>query len=294
MRNGGRHLATALDSLLVQTLPVTIVALDDASTDGSPEILASYGDRMRHERSERRLGLVDAWRRVHELALEAAPDARYFAWASDHDVWEPRWAEALADALDAQPEAVLAHPLTEPIDEEGSHYKRRSQGFDTAGVRDPLERVRRTNRSTRPGDLVYGLYRVDALRRCGPFPRTLLPDRLLLGRLAVEGEVVHVPEPLWRRRYRRGVKPSLSRQRASLFGDRVPLAAYGPFWASHARWFLASLPHRPDRLRLTLAYTTSAIGAVSRQRSTHRRRMRRRSWKRARRRAARLRRGPPL
>src|SRR2546428_13497796 len=45
--NYGRFLPEAIDSALNQTYRHTeVIVVDDGSTDGSPEIIASYGDRI--------------------------------------------------------------------------------------------------------------------------------------------------------------------------------------------------------------------------------------------------------
>ena len=46
--NYGRFLAAAIESALAQTYPATeVVVVDDGSTDGSPDIIAGYGSRVR-------------------------------------------------------------------------------------------------------------------------------------------------------------------------------------------------------------------------------------------------------
>jgi glycosyltransferase involved in cell wall biosynthesis len=46
--NGETHLRESLDSILGQTYPrLEVIVVDDASTDSTPDILASYGDRIR-------------------------------------------------------------------------------------------------------------------------------------------------------------------------------------------------------------------------------------------------------
>lgn len=277
--NGERFVDEALDSLLAQRdSRAVLVAVDDCSTDRTRELVAARGIPLRDH--DERLGLVASWRDAFAFAVASAPDARYFAWGSDHDVWHPDWLAALVQALEDRPEAVLAYPLAEAIDEDGSPLRRQQPRFETRGIRDPLTRVRRTNAGMRAGDMVYGLFRVDALERCGPFPATLLPDRLLLARLALEGEFIQVDLPLWQRRYRKGVVASLPRQRRSLFTGSTPLAAYLPWWAPHGVAFWQSLDG-PLRMRLqaTSVYLTSGYLAVRRERAEaaqRRRRLRRR------------------
>ena len=51
------------------------------------------------------------------------------------------------------------------------------------------------------GNMVYVLYRADALARAGVFRSVLAPDRLLLTELALQGQFVQVPDVLWYRRF---------------------------------------------------------------------------------------------
>ena len=170
VRNGERWLAEALDSLLSQTPPPAgVVVVDDSSSDGTPAILRRYVEagRIVSVRSEERLGLVDAWRRAYAEARKHRPAAPYFAWGSDHDLWQPGWLESLAAELDAHPDALLAYPHVQRIGEEGEQLRTPARPFDTVGVTDPLRRLRLTAHGMRAGDMVYGLHRVEALERVG-------------------------------------------------------------------------------------------------------------------------------
>src|SRR5689334_6463712 len=208
--NGEAHLAEAIESLLSQTRSdLAIVVVDDASTDATAEICARYArhdSRVSYARNDRRLGLSGNWQRAFELAGERHPSARYFAWASDHDVWGPRWHERLATELERHEETVLAYPLAVRIDDFGSEYPTRERLFDTEGIADPRERLRRASGGLRgAGEIVYGLMRRSAIERAGGFPVAMLADRLFLARLALEGEFRQVRERLWYRRFRAGV-----------------------------------------------------------------------------------------
>jgi glycosyltransferase involved in cell wall biosynthesis len=56
--NGERFLRESLDSILGQTYPrLEVIAVDDASTDATPEILRSYRDRIRVERHPETRGI---------------------------------------------------------------------------------------------------------------------------------------------------------------------------------------------------------------------------------------------
>ena len=236
--NGEAHIAEALESLLSQTRSdLAVVVVDDASTDATAEVCARYvqhDSRVSYARNDRRLGLSRNWQRAFELAGERHPAAHYFAWASDHDIWGPRWHERLAAELEAHGEAVLAYPFAVRVDDAGSEYPTRDRVFDTVGVIDPHDRVRRVAGELRgAGELVYGLMRRSAVERGGAFPVAMLADRLFLVRLALEGEFHQVRERLWYRRFRAGVRMSNARQRRAAFPQGAPPSAYAPWWLTH-------------------------------------------------------------
>jgi glycosyltransferase involved in cell wall biosynthesis len=227
VHNPGPHLREALGTLLAQEGPrLAIVALDDCSSDDSPETLqqlARDDPRLVVHLSRERLGIPRAWNRVMELALKAAPRARFAAWAGDHDRWDPRWLESLGSALDRRPDAALAVALTRKIDTSGAMVRDDDRRLDTCGITSPLERVRTTVRCMAAGNQVYGLFRRSALERILPLPRVLLYDRLLLAAAAIEGCVVQVDEYLWERRtFAKPLETVLDRERASFWPEGAP------------------------------------------------------------------------
>jgi hypothetical protein len=216
--NSARYFRAATDSILAQTDGnFVLVMLDDGSSDEVEGMAREYETRdrrVRYWRHAQRLGMVPTWREVVEIARREYPEAEYFAWVSDHDLWEPQWLARMAAELDAHPDAVLAYSQTLRIDEQGAMMDKEPRMFDTSGVTDRRDRWRRFAWSGfGSGDMVYGLMRRRALEAAGVFRPVLNPDRLLIAELTLRGQILQVTEPLWSRRQAR--IPSLARQSES-------------------------------------------------------------------------------
>ena len=252
--NHADDLPETLESLLTQTYrDFRLVCVDDQSTDATGEIIREYAardPRIVYTRNPRRLGMIDNWRRAFELALEDTPGAEYFAWASDHDIWHPRWLRTLVAVLDQYPEVVLAYPRNRRIGPDGVMTDKRPWEFETAGVDDLRTRFRLTMRHMSAGNMIYGLAHAEAILCAGVFRHVLVPDRLLLMELSLDGQFRQVPEVLWFRRWY-GRIFSLRRQRRAFFPNGRPLYAYVPWWISHATaltWILGVRGERRPRI----------------------------------------------
>ena len=234
--NHAAHFREAIESVLNQTFTdFALVLVDDESTDETPHVAREYealDSRVWYCRNDRRLGLIDNSRKALAVARARHPEADYFAWVSDHDLWHPRWLQALVDTLDANPGVVLAYPLNRRIGPSGELLKRLPWRFDTFGVASPWTRLRVGIRQMRAGNMVYGLYRIDVLERAGVYRKVVIPDRLLFAELSLSGQFKQVSQVLWFRRWY-GRVFSLERQRASFFVSQRPLYAYVPWWLSH-------------------------------------------------------------
>lgn len=189
----GRLLAEALDSLLAQDYPnLGVVAIDDGSSDATPEVLADYAsrnpDRFRWERQENQ-GQAAALNRGFEIA-----EGSLLGYLSSDDVLHPEAVSRLAAELDRRPDAVLAYPAYRVIDEDG-------EVVDTMTPPDysRTESIRLQDTIVGPG----ALFRAEALRRAGGLRTDLryLADNELWLRLSRVGPFVRIPEPLasWRR-----------------------------------------------------------------------------------------------
>jgi hypothetical protein len=267
------YLPEALETLLGQRSDgVEIVLRDDCSSDDTIAIARRYasGDRRLHVYTgERRLGLAGNWWATFERARALHPQAEYFAWGSDHDVWHPSFVERLVAALDARPSAVLAYPRNVRIDAGGVVLREPWSDRDTASITDVRTRVDAAYRLMVPGDMVYGVMRAEALERAR-FDPVLVPDRLLLAKLAMQGEFVQVPQVLWRRRFVHPVTPE--RQRRALYPNGAPWWSLLPWWVPHvfllARAAISEEPYpglsRRQHLSLGMAITRIAVGMHAR------------------------------
>jgi len=235
--NNAAHLPQALDSLLAQTAPdFALLLLDDASTDGTGDVVRPFvqrDPRVRYVRHAERQAMIATWREVAEIAAREFPAAEYFAWVSDHDYWHPRWLERLMQELDADPDAVLAYPISRRMSQSGADLQKGPRLFDTAAQTDLDGRWRHFCREgVGSGDMVYGLMRMGALHRAGIFREVLRPDRLLMAELTLQGRIRQVPETLWFRRQSNGT--SVERQHSTLLlPGREPRWFFLPPWLQH-------------------------------------------------------------
>lgn len=112
--NHARYLRECLDSVLSQGHPATeLIVVDDGSSDGSLDILKSYGDRLRLLRQQ---GGRQA--RARNLALAVAR-GELVAFLDSDDRWRAGRLGAAVAAFRAQPQAALVWADHAFIDDRG-------------------------------------------------------------------------------------------------------------------------------------------------------------------------------
>ena len=123
--NGSQYLATTLESVLAQTYPLhEIIVIDDGSTDSSPDILRSYGDRLRVTRQDNQ-GVAVA----RNAGLRQA-SGDVITFLDQDDVRPARRTAVLVEALQSNPDALLAVGQTEVLYER----KRPPSPLDNFGI----------------------------------------------------------------------------------------------------------------------------------------------------------------
>lgn len=113
--NQAAYLREAIDSVLAQTYPdIECIVVDDGSTDGTADILATYGDRITSFRQPNRGAAV-----ALNVGLRAAR-GELICWLSSDDAYLPAKVERQVEALRLRPDAGLCCTGWESMDAAGS------------------------------------------------------------------------------------------------------------------------------------------------------------------------------
>jgi glycosyltransferase involved in cell wall biosynthesis len=254
VHNGAAYIAAAIEAILAQTMPdLELVIADDASNDGTAaicEAFAARDPRVRFHRNGRKLGLAENHNRVVELAR-----GRFFHWTGADDVHDPRFLERCLAALEEAPDAVLAHTAMRIIDEEGRELGFRENRVAGSDALQPAKRLAGVLLDCPWCSAMYGLFRLEALRRTSlmlPFHGS---DRTLLVEAALLGRFVHVPEPLFHNReHKERYTANAERWHTALQSASKPGAGSLPLWRGVASWLAAVRRLVPgSRVRLACA-----------------------------------------
>lgn len=99
--NGEEYLRESLDSIVGQTYSHTeVLVMDDASTDGTPDVIAAYGEKVRQYRQPSNRGIYG---NMNDGIAMARGD--HIAIYHSDDVYDPRIVEREVEFLGRHPEA---------------------------------------------------------------------------------------------------------------------------------------------------------------------------------------------
>lgn len=132
--NGERYLRESLDSILAQAYPNTeVLVMDNASTDSTPGIIASYGDRIRCYRHKTNLGIYG---NVNSGIAVARGD--YIAVYHADDIYHPHIVQRQVNYLEDHTDvgAVFCQDIF--IDPQGREFGRLELPAELRGGK-PLE-----------------------------------------------------------------------------------------------------------------------------------------------------------
>ena len=196
--NGERFLDESLDSILHQDYPnVEVVVSDNASTDGTRELLSQYERKKlgwRIVRQERNLGAIANY----EFVLSQA-HGKYFKWQAHDDRIRPGYLRECVSMLESDEEAVLAYTSAVIIDENGAARGVLPVVSPKYASRVFLERMEAVLSGYELP--FYGVARRDALLKVVPFSNTGIVARVTLMRLSRLGRFLGREVPLLEFRY---------------------------------------------------------------------------------------------
>jgi glycosyltransferase involved in cell wall biosynthesis len=233
-RNGAEFLPDLLESLSAQTCSdFDLLLVDDASTDGSADVARRrFGDRIRIARNPEPLGLIPNFNRCAELV-----ETEFFCIAHADDRYAPDYLGRMLAALDARPEAALAHCLARSLDDAGRVWDAPAERFKRRfWCQLPARDAAGQFRLLQAGNHVVcpsALFRTQAFRSIGAFRSDLryAADWELWLRMSLMGLLfASVPEPLFS--YRRHPGSATSEASRDLLRYREELQVLR--WAARA------------------------------------------------------------
>lgn len=233
--NGSDYLEEAVDSILGQTMgDFELLIQDNASTDATEDICRAYekrDKRVSYVRNPENVGAPINYNLVFERAR-----APYFKWAAHDDTIAPVFLERCVEALDNNPDSVVAAGRTVLINDDGSpvRYDEQAKVYVTrhgnpVGIQDPNDRARGDNTAGRFWDIlvrtmrtfeIFGLMRTSALKQTVLHENYYGSDKPLLAQMALLGKFEFINEDLMYRRCHAGQSSLLSTQQKSKWISR--------------------------------------------------------------------------
>ncbi len=242
--NEDNYLESTIKSILKQPFSdYEIIIGDNASEDKTGEIAQRYAEQyefIHHVRHPKNIG---ALQNFNTIAKESKGE--YFVLAGAHDLWSENYLEELVKKLDNNPEVVLAHGVTKWIDEDGHDLNIPTGFIETSGF-GPIARFNLILWGNQ--NSLYGMYRLKALKKTRLQLEILGSGAVMLGELALLGNIAVVPEVTWFRRKNRSTETNeerINRYFRMLFSTRkkrilphwrIPLAYFTSIFYINLSW----------------------------------------------------------
>jgi glycosyltransferase involved in cell wall biosynthesis len=199
--NGEAFLGQALDSLLAQSYPdFELIISDNASTDHTQEICLDYASRearITYLRNPENLGAATNY----NLLVRAAR-GEYFKWQAADDVCAPQFLQRCIEVLDQDGETVLCYPMTTIIDENNSPVELYPDDLhlSSPSASRRYAQFHKRFRTLEKCNSIFGLIRMDALRKTRLIGSFRASDMILLAELTLLGKFYELPEYMFFRR----------------------------------------------------------------------------------------------
>lgn len=194
--NEEKYIKASVTSILRQKYDnFELIISDNASSDKTELIcleLAQKDIRIKYFRNDTNVGAIANFCKVFDHAK-----GEYFMFAGGHDLWSLNFIQNCLKTLQDCPLSVLAYPSLIWIDEEDQPLSRETPFYDTRGF-DVISRYLFVLWGTM--NPVYGLIRMDALKKVRMNIQMLGQDLIILTELSFLGQFAYVNDATWYRR----------------------------------------------------------------------------------------------
>lgn len=147
--NRAKLVRRAIDSALAQTVPVEVVLCDHGSSDATPEVAASYGERIRYIRRDQDRGPIVCWRDGIEQRRGQFVHINY-----DDDWIDPEFVARTLPLMHADVAFVYTRALIHAVgDEHGDLSLSHPAGIRP--VREIVQHLLRTSLTISPGCALF-------------------------------------------------------------------------------------------------------------------------------------------
>ncbi|GAB1723750.1 MAG: glycosyltransferase [Nitrospira sp. CR1.1] len=266
--NCERFIGRTVDSALRQTYrDFEVIVVDDGSTDGTPAVLARYGEALHCIKQENQGASA-----ARNTALTNAT-GEFIAYLDADDLWDPQKLARQVAYLDANPACGFVHTEVAVIDEQDMVLHARFNQETRRRV--PQGRCLKDILQRSHIQTLTVLERRSAFERAGMFDLRLpvAQDYLHWIQVVLQGyEVGYVPDPLGQYRWRAG---SLMSSQRRLLGDftkiyEILLNEYGLEGAHGVEiQRLVATQLYANQRQLAYLERLECSGAVARQRLRH-------------------------
>ncbi len=229
--NGENYMAAAIEGVLNQTFgDFELIIADDASTDRTAEICKSYAERdgrIRYHCNAKNRGAAPNYN-----FLVSQARGEFFKWIAHDDEITADFLAKTVVALDARPEAVLAHTQIRVIDKDARELTIYDNAIPLTTQARQSDRFAGVILDRYAHHAFFGLIRTETLRKTPVHKSYPGGDRVLMAFLALLGPYVHIAEPLyWQRHHpdRYDVKVS-HRERAAWHDRENTMTMVSPLW----------------------------------------------------------------
>jgi glycosyltransferase involved in cell wall biosynthesis len=196
--NGENYIRQSVDSILAQTFTdFELIISDNASTDQTGAICLEYAQRdlrICYHRNPTNIGGANNHNRTFQLSR-----GKYFRWAGYDDIFSPELLEKTVKVLDEDPSIVLAHTITQQIDQNGKDL--RIIPWDKGKDDSPSVRFRDLSDPDHYCEAANGLIRSEIMKKTDLLLNYTDSDRTFLTDLALYGKFFQVKEILFYKRY---------------------------------------------------------------------------------------------